>query len=76
MEHNYIFIDDIINLTGKVPAEEDYGMQYRHTRKKEGRLEYLGTKLIWSKNKKGEDTFQTEMLEREEMYPHPDPQIP
>ena len=34
VEHNYRFIDDIQTLSGCIPSEEQYGMQYKSTRQK------------------------------------------
>jgi hypothetical protein len=51
VEHNYRFIDDILSLTACIPPEEDYAMQYKSTRPKEGELVYLGMELKWLEHK-------------------------
>ena len=47
VEHNYRFIDDILSLSGCIPSEEQYGMQYKQTQPSGGELVYLGMVLRW-----------------------------
>ena len=69
VEHNYRFIDDILTLSGKIPSEEAYGMQYRSTRKSLGVAEYLGMKIVWNPETRGKVRVTTELLQREAAYP-------
>ena len=68
VEHNYRFIDDINTLTGCIPTEEQYGMQYKNTRQQEGSLVFLGMELEWRLTN-DKVTFVTGMHFRDAMYP-------
>ncbi len=68
MEHNR-FIDDILSLTACIPPEEDYAMQYKSTRPKEGELVYLGWELKERLEHKGTTKFITGMHFRDIVYP-------
>ena len=84
MEMNFRFIDDILTLTGIIPTEKEYGMQYKTTRpttRTEGdtgrdhdtewtreQTVFLGMELEWAT--KGEDTgFSTGLHFRDMHYP-------
>ena len=67
--HNYRFIDDILTLSGKIPSQEEYGMEYKSTRKIPGEVEYLGMKVKWEQKPTGDVVVNTAMLQREETYP-------
>ena len=66
--HNYRFIDDIHTLTGCIPTEKSYGMQYKSTRKREGEVVFLGMEEVWKQTKTG-TKFITGMHFRDASYP-------
>ena len=66
--HNYRFIDDIHTLTGCIPTEKSYGMQYKSTRKSEGEVVFLGMEEVWKQTKAG-TKFITGMHFRDASYP-------
>jgi hypothetical protein len=69
VEHNFRFIDDILSLSGCVPTELEYGMQYKTTGEAaSGRMVYLGMELIWE-DYKGKSKFITGMHFRDAQYP-------
>jgi hypothetical protein len=69
MEHNYRFIDDILSLTGYIPTEQEYGMQYKTTGKAtSGKMVYLGMEMVWEEYK-GKVKFVTGMHFRDAEYP-------
>ena len=68
VEHNYRFIDDILTLSGCIPTEQEYQMEYKETRVKEGDLIYLGMELKWQPCKSG-TKFTTGMHFRDATYP-------
>ena len=68
VEHNYRFIDDIETLTGCIPTEEQYGMQYKSTRLKEGELVFLGMEQKWQETRT-ETKYITGMHFRDATYP-------
>jgi len=68
VEHNYRFIDDIETLTGCIPTEEEYGMQYKSTRKNVGEIVFLGMEQRWVEMKTG-IKFITGMHFRDAEYP-------
>jgi hypothetical protein len=68
VEHNYRYIDDIQTLTGCIPTEKQYGMQYKDTRPKEGELVYLGMEQKWLDAKDGVK-YITGMHFRDATYP-------
>ena len=84
VEMNFRFIDDILTLTGIIPTEKEYGMQYKTTwpttvrEEDTGRdhdtewtreqMVFLGMELEWAT--KGEDTrFSTGLHFRDMHYP-------
>ena len=69
MENNYRFIDDILTLSGRIPSAEEYGMEYKSTRKRQGEVEYLGMKLVWREDGNGRCKVSSELLQREAAYP-------
>jgi hypothetical protein len=68
VEHNYRFIDDILTLTGCIPSEEEYKMEYKVTRNKEGDFVFLGMELKWE-CRRGTARFVTGMHFRDSSYP-------
>ena len=68
VEHNYRFIDDILTLTGCIPEMEQYGMQYKSTRSKEGELVFLGMEQKWVTGKT-DTKYITGMHFRDASYP-------
>ena len=66
--HNYRYIDDIHTLTGCIPAEKDYGMEYKNTTEREGQLVFLGMRESWIPYSKG-TKFVTGMHFRDASYP-------
>ena len=68
VEYNGRYIDDILTLTGCIPSEEEYGMQYKVTSQKEGDLVYLGMELKWVDSDRG-CKFFTGMHFRDANYP-------
>jgi hypothetical protein len=66
--HNYRYIDDIHTLTGCIPSEKDYGMEYKNTTEREGQLVFLGMRESWIPYSKG-TKFVTGMHFRDASYP-------
>ena len=65
---NYRYIDDIHTLTGCIPSEKDYGMEYKNTTEREGQLVFLGMRESWVPYSKG-TKFVTGMHFRDASYP-------
>ena len=71
VEHNYRYVDDMFNLTGSVPSEEEYQLKRKVKRAvdNDGHLVFIGADLLWEEDEEGKTRFSTGVHFRDGSYP-------